>query len=240
MPTFRHGKNTAVLSDQYDLSTYLSSVSDSNAVDAIETTTFGSSARSYVIGHKDGSVSFEGLFDGTVNAIDALFAAALGSASGSVLTIAGEGNVQGRRARLLQAKETSYEISSPLTDVVSISGEVTADGGLDYGVVLNAQSALAASFTGTSIDNAAASTNGCVAHLHVTANTRNGASTIKVQHSVDNTTWVDLITFSSVATSTATAQRSTTTGTVQRYVRAIGTIGGSTGSITLTVALARR
>lgn len=239
MPTFRHGKNTVVLSDKYDLSPYLSSASDTNSVDTIETTTFGSSARSYVVGHKDGSVSFEGMFDGSADAVDEIFAAAL-SNDGSPITIGSEGAILGRRARLLLAKETSYEVSSPLTDVVAVTAEATADGGLDYGHIINVQTAATTSFTGTSVDNAAASTNGCVAHLHVTANTRNGSSTIKVQHSVDNSTWVDLITFSSVATSTATAQRSTTTGTVQRYVRAIGTIGGSTGSITLTVALARR
>lgn len=240
MPNFRHGKHTVVLSDQHDLSQYLSSISDSNGVDTVETTTFGAAQRTYVVGHKDGSISFDGMFDGSVDASDALFSAALGNDNGAVITIGNEGNVAGRRARLLKAKQSSYELSSPLTDVVSVSGEATADGGLDYGFILAAQAGATGDFTGTGIDNGAASTNGSVAHLHVTANSRNGVSTIKVQHSADNTTWVDLVTFSNVATSTATVERSITTGTVQRYVRAIGTIGGATGAITLSVALARR
>ena len=240
MPTFRHGKHTVVLSNEFDLSPYLSSASDSNSVDTIETTTFGAAQRTYVVGHKDGSVSFEGMWDGTPEAIDEIFTIALSDEDGAIITIGTEGSAVGRRARLLKAKQTSYEVSSPLTDVVAISGEATADEGLSYGSILAAISAGTASFTGAAVDNGASTPNGCVAHLHATANTRDGASTIKVQHSVDNSTWVDLITFSNVATSTATAQRSTTTGTVQRYVRAIGTIGGSTGSITLTVALARR
>lgn len=240
MPQFRHGKNTVVLSNEFDLSPYLSSATDSNSVDTIETTTFGAAQRTYVVGMKDGSVSFEGMWDGTTNAIDEIFSAALSSDTGSIITIGTEGSVAGRRARLLKAKQTSYEVSSPLSDVVAISGEATADEGLFYGTILAAVNAGSASFTGTAVDNGFLTVNGCVAHLHATANTRDGLSTIKVQHSVDNTTWVDLITFSDVAMSTATAQRSTTTGTVQRYVRAIGTIGGSTGSIHLTVALARR
>lgn len=240
MPNFRHGKNTVVLSNHYDLSPYLSSATDSNSVDTIETTTFGAEQRTYVVGHKDGSVSFEGMWDGTANAIDQLLSEALGSDAGSILTVATEGAVAGRRARLLEAKETSYEVSSPLTDVVAISAEVTADGGLAYGYLLAALKNANASFISTGIDNGIPTQNGCVAHIHVPANTRDGVSTIKVQHSLDNTTWVDLITFSNVATSTATSQRSTTTGTVQRYVRAIGTIGGGAGTITLTVALARR
>lgn len=240
MPNFRHGKNTVVLSNQHDLSPYLSSASDSNSVDTIETTTFGAAQRTYVVGHKDGSVSFEGMWDGTADAIDQIFSEALGSDMGAIITIASEGSATGRRARLLQAKETSYEVSSPLTDVVAISAEATADEGLFYGNLLAFNDAASASFINTSVDNGFATSNGCVAHLHATANTRDGVSTIKVQHSVDNTTWIDLITFSNVATSTATALRSTTTGTVQRYVRAVGTIGGSAGSISLTVALARR
>lgn len=240
MPTFRHGKSTVVFADEFDLSPYLSSVSDTNAVDTIETTTFGAAQRTYVVGHKDGSVSFEGMFDGTADAADEIFEAALSDTDGLAFTIGNEGFAVGRRARLLVAKETSYEVSSPLTDVVAISGEATADGGLDYGVILAAQTAATANFTGTSVDNTAGTTGGYVAHLHVTANTRNGSSTIKIQHSADNSTWADLVTFSSVSGTTVTSQRSVATGSVSRYLRATGTIGGSTGSITLSVALARR
>jgi hypothetical protein len=64
MPTFRHGKNTVVLADSTDLSTYLNSVTVSNEIEVPETTTFGSAARSFIVGHKDGTVSFEGLFEG--------------------------------------------------------------------------------------------------------------------------------------------------------------------------------
>lgn len=240
MPTFRHGKNTVVLADQYDLSPYLNSLSATNEVDTLETTAFGAGARTYLTGHQNGTVSVEGMFDGTTDAVDEVFAAALTNDNGQKMTVGSEGTAVGSRAILLVAKETSYEVSSPLTEVVAVTGEVTADGGLAYGLLLTGRQSITGSLTGTSVDNTTATTNGFVAHLHVTANTRNGATTVKIQHSADNLTWVDLTTFTSVTASTVTSQRVTASGTVQRYLRAVATPGGTTGALTITVALARR
>uniref|UniRef100_UPI003BB56F59 hypothetical protein n=1 Tax=Thermoanaerobacterium sp. DL9XJH110 TaxID=3386643 RepID=UPI003BB56F59 len=79
--------------------------------------------------------------------------------------------------------------------------------------------AASADGNGTTVDNAASSSNGAVAHLHVTGFTGLSNAVIKVTHSTDNfsSSDVDLITFSTV--SGLTSQRSTVTGTVNRYVR---------------------
>ena len=61
MPTFRHGKNTVVVFDKYDLSQYFNSVTTSAMAEAVETTTFGSANKTYAIGMKDGTIAFEGL-----------------------------------------------------------------------------------------------------------------------------------------------------------------------------------
>lgn len=238
MPTFRHGKGTVVLADEFDVTTYLNSVSTSNSIEVPETTTFGSSDRSFVTGHTDGSISFEGLFDGTANAVDAIFSSALGD--GPIMTVSGDGSALSRRAVLLDTKSTAYEVSSPLTEVVAVSGEAVANGGLDYGVWLACQSAISTTTTGTANDNSAASSNGGVAHLHVTANTRNGTTVAKIQASADNSTFADLVTFSTISTSTVTSQRVEVTGSVARYLRALITPAGSTGSLTVSIAFARR
>jgi L-alanine-DL-glutamate epimerase-like enolase superfamily enzyme len=78
------------------------------------------------------------------------------------------------------------------------------------------------------------------AYLHVTANSRTAGSVFKVQHSSDNTTFADLITFATVATTLTGAEKIEVTGTVNRYVRASFAPGGSTGSITYSLAFARR
>lgn len=251
MPTFRHGKGTVVLSNEYDLSGYLNSVTASNSVEVPETTTFGASDRSFITGHTDGSVSFEGLFDGTTDGVtvgatadgvDKILSTALGSDTARVMSVAGDGAAVGRRAVLVNAKSTTYEVSSPLTDVVAISGEAVADSGLDYGVWLAGNSSVSTTLTGTSVDNAASTANGGVAHLHVTANTRNGTTVAKVQSSADNSTWADLVTFATIATTTVTSERVVVaSGTsVPRYLRAVVTPAGSTGALTVSIAFSRR
>ena len=49
---FIHGKDTKVYIDSNDLSSYLSSADPSRTVDVGETTTFGSSNKTYVAGEK--------------------------------------------------------------------------------------------------------------------------------------------------------------------------------------------
>lgn len=248
MPIFRHGKGTVLLAGKYDLSTYLNSVTASNAVETPETTTFLATDRSYLTGHTEGTVSFEGFFDGqttgvlgaTSDAIDKILSDALGDTINTVMTISNDGGAFGRRAILLDAVETNYEVTSPLTDVVAISGGANASDGLEYGVWLTYNTAYTAATNGTAVDGVASSARGSVANLHVTTNTRSTAVTIKVQHSTDNSVWADLITFTNTVASTLTSERKTTTGTVNRYVRVQVTPTAGTGSITLSVAFSRR
>ena len=73
-------------------------------------------------------------------------------------------------------------------------------------------------------------------------NTRNGTVTMKIQHSTDNSTFVDLVTFTVVGSTTTTQERIVVAAgtTVNRYLRAQSTVAGTTGSITPIVAFARR
>lgn len=66
---FIHGKDTKVFMDSTDLSSYLSSADPSRTVDVGETTTFGSSNKTFVAGEKDATVSFSGFFDATADNI---------------------------------------------------------------------------------------------------------------------------------------------------------------------------
>lgn len=246
MPTFRHGKNTVVLFDKYNLSEYFNSATTTAMAEAVETTTFGSANKTYAIGMKDGTVSLEGLWAGDVNGVDEVLEAAIGSSGKKIITVATEGATIGRRAKLINTDETSYEIASAVADMVTITAEAQASGtvgGFDGGVLLAANQTVSSVTANTSVDNSASSANGGVAHLHVTANTRNGAATIKVQHSANNSTWADLVVFTATTSSTTTSERIEVAAgtTVNRYVRAnISAIAGSTGSVTLTVGFARR
>jgi hypothetical protein len=248
MPTFRHGKNTVVLFDKYDLSNYFTSVNTSAKADMVETTTFGSTVKTFAIGQEDATISLEGLWSGVLDTTgsDAILTAAIASTTKKIITVASEGNTLGRRAILLNTDETNYEVKAAVADMVKITASAQASGtpgSYDSGVLLAAAQVLTSTATNSSVDNAAGTTNGGVAHLHVTSNTRNGAINVKVQHSANNSTWADLVVFTATTSSTITSERiEVAAGTaVNRYVRVnVSGFAGSTGSATITVGFARR
>jgi hypothetical protein len=242
MPTFVHGKEVGVNYGVLNMTPYFNSSNVAREAETVESTAFGSDDRSYIVGLKTGTVSLEGMFDGSTGAVDAYLNTSFGSDGALPLTVMNGGTTVGRTCVVAEPNNTNYEVSSPVAEIVAISAEFQSDNQIENGVVLAGNLAVTTTSTGTAVDNAASSTNGGVAHLHVTANTRNGTSVAKVQHSADNSTWADLVTFTTISTGTATSQRSVVASatTVNRYLRALITPAGSTGSQTVTVAFARR
>ncbi len=230
---FVHGKGGAVLWAATDLSAYLNNVDAAATADTAEVTTFGGSAKSYVAGTRDATLSLSGFFDGGVGAVDEVLAAALAGTAAVTIAPAGAGAI-GNRAQLASVIETGYTVTAPVADAVSISAEAQVTGGLASGIILADLVARTATGNTTANDNTASSSGGAVAHLHLTAFTGTDI-TIKVQHSADNSTWVDLITFAQL---TATgSERKSATGTVNRYLRV--NIAGTFTTATFAVAIAR-
>jgi hypothetical protein len=237
---FRHGKDGRVLVAQYDLSAYFNELSSSQSIEVAETTTFGSSAKTYITGLNDGTMSFSGMFDGDANAVAAVLESIIANDSTPAITLAHDAGLTiGSSCVMAEAKQTAYDITVPVADVVALSGEFQVTGGLRNGIILAGKATATTSANGASVDGSASSALGARANLHVTANTMNGATVIKVQHSADNSTWADLITFTSVGATTLTSETATATGTVNRYLRYQVTPAGS-GSITFSVSLSRR
>lgn len=233
--SFVHGKNTVVLVDQYNLSAYFNGVDAEQKLDTPETTTFGKSAKTYLPGLQDGSLSLSGLFDGSASAVDAVLAAALAATSDNIVSVLFQGaGTQGSVGRICKAIESSYKVSAPVSGVVSASANFQPDDGQHAGVLLHLLQAETTATNTTAVDNAALTSNGAVANLHVTAFTGTNIA-IKVQHSVDNVTFADLITFNSVTG--VGAQQGVVTGTVNRYLRVIWS--GTFTSATFAVVGAR-
>ena len=240
MPTFAHGKNVNVFINEFDFSTYFNDVSATSTVETSEVSAFGSSAKEYIVGLLDGTVSLSGMFDGTATGTDVVFSAVLGSTTKQNVIVAPSGHSNGATAIVLEADDTSYEVSGAVADVVQTSAEFQSSDGVEHGKILSSGAAISATGNGTSVDNTAASTNGGVGFVSVPTNTRNGNITVKVQQSADNSTFTDLITFTVVTSTQKTFQRVEVTGTVARYLRVNYTVAGSTGSATPVVAFARR
>jgi hypothetical protein len=135
MPTFRHGKSTVFKVDNSsgtltNISDTLTDVSFPQSVDTAETSTFGSSAKSYVVGLTDSSLSISGNFDATV---DAHLAGILGQSASVSFEYGPEGSTAGFVKYTGEALLTSYEKSGAIGDVVSYSAEFQVTGAITRG-----------------------------------------------------------------------------------------------------------
>ena len=135
MPTFRHGKSTVFKVDNNagsltDISNTLTDVSFPQSVDTAETSAFGASAKAYIVGLTDATLSVSGNFDATV---DAHLAAIVGKADSVSFEYGPEGSTAGYVKYTGEALMTSYEKSGAIGDVVSYSAEFQVTGAITRG-----------------------------------------------------------------------------------------------------------
>jgi hypothetical protein len=235
MPTFQHGKSTGVLFDEFDLSTYFNQVNAGRSIQAVNTTTFTNDDKNYIAGLEEGSISLQGLWDGSANAADEELDAAIGTEA--IITVCPQGLATlGNKAIMLKGEHISYQIRSTVNDAVRIVAGGTADGGVrTSGVLLQPLEAETTTFNGTAVDSGASSAFGGVGQIHVTAFSGTDA-TVKIQDSSNGTDFSDLITFTSITG--VTAERLTVTGTVDQHIRFAITTDNFT-SMTIACAFAR-
>ena len=249
MPTFIHGKNTAVYIDEFDLTSYFTDTSIALDNDVSETTAFGDTNKSFILGTRGGTLSMSGMWAADTDGSDEELQALLGNATTPIITVREGAAAIGSRAVIAQANETSYAITNPIADVVTVSADFECTPNqvsnltfaLAGGVQLTAGASIAHGSLGnlSSVDNGASSANGGAGTLHVPTNTVNGNTTIKIQHSANDASWADLISFTVVGSSAKTSEIKAVSGTVNRYLRASASTAGSSGSITFMVAFAR-
>lgn len=134
---FVHGKNTAFKLDNaagslQDLSTFLDDVTFPKTIETGETTTYqvDGSAKTYIVGLTDATVSLSGKFDATVDAhFAALVAAQLaGTNTSATFEYGPAGGGSGAIKYTGEAVVTSYEVSTPVADVVTFSAELQVTG----------------------------------------------------------------------------------------------------------------
>jgi len=135
MPTFRHGKNSVFKVDNSggtltNISDVLNNVSMPREVETVETTSFGSSYRSYVVGFQNATISIEGTWDATV---DAHLAGILGQDATVSFEYGPEGSTTGYVKYTGEAYMTSYETSGAVGEVVTFSAELQVSGAITRG-----------------------------------------------------------------------------------------------------------
>lgn len=140
MPTFIHGKDAAFKLDNAagsltDISNTLNEVTLPRSIETAETTAFGNDDKTYIVGLGDATISVSGMFDATVNthlnaAVAALKAGTLATAS---FEYGPAGSASSAPKLSGEALITSYEIGSPVGDVVTYSLELQVTGAITAG-----------------------------------------------------------------------------------------------------------
>jgi len=218
---------------------YARGYSQSVDTDMLEITTLADTAKQFIPGQFTGTVNLDLLLD-TVAAAGGEFATLnTWKTTPQVVTFAPRGTTRGSETWNILANQSNATVMSPVADVVSATVTIQADGSVDAGVVLDPETAITVDTNGTSVDNGAATTNGGVGHLHVTAFSGLSSNSVIVEHSVDNSAWSTLATFTSVTGTTSERLVVAAGTTVNRYLRIRDDVTG-TGSCTRFVSFARR
>jgi len=231
---FVHGKETKVYINENDLSTYLNTADPTRTVDVGETTTFGSSNKTYIAGEKDATVSFSGFFDATA---DNIIQGLVGT-NDKVALISYDGVDANDKCMFGKGVTTNYGVSSPVGDVVAVTFDLQASGFFSGSVLENAT--VTATGDGTARDNTSSTANGGGAFIIATSVSGTTPSlTAKIQHSADDVTYADLVTFTALTSAGAEVKEVASGTTVNRYLKVVYTVSGTTPSFDVIVGFGR-
>jgi hypothetical protein len=230
---FVSATKSRVLAGTLSASCYSRGFSLSSGVDMLDVSTLCDDAKAFIPGQESSTASFTLIYDEA----QAAHAGTWATAGNLPVTFLPGGAAVGDVAFLIDSIRTDYSTTTSVTGTVDASITTQTTGDTGYGVCVAALAAITTDTNGTAVDNAASSTNGGVAHLHVTAFAGLTSDVITIEHSTNNSTWATLATFTTATA--ATTQRLAVTGTVNRYLRVVDDVTG-TGSCTRLVAFARR
>lgn len=245
-----HGSTAVLLLDGYDMTGFSKNAQVVPTIDLLDSTVFGATAKTRVPGLKHGTLSADMFFDDTLttgswDVLKTKYAAQTpGAASPATISLGPQGFAVGARVAMLYGNVNKFESKSVVADLVQlVLGAEAEEDAVDFGVSLHALTAETSfAFTGTSVDNAAASANGGVGVIHCTAIAGAAKSaTATLQHSVDGSTWATLISFAAITSANTALRTEVAAGTtVRRYLRITVADTGTTSSFTFACAFARR
>lgn len=242
------GYQALALVNEKVISTKISGWSVSHHRDVSEVTTGGQTAGSggsyFVPGLLSGTMSLRGPQDNDPTAsLHKEIADSIGVDDSFQITCLPDGDSVGKPAIFMLGDPTEWAIDATVKDAVGFTFQAMADTSPEMGYVLHPISAETVDGNGTAVDRGASpltpTTQGLVAAMHVSAYSGLTSAAIKIQHSTDNSSWSDLVSFTSV-TAIGSQRANVAYGTtVNRYLRVVTDVTG-TGSVTFQVSAAPR
>jgi hypothetical protein len=189
-------------------------------------------------------LSTQGFFDDATASVNAALSG--NQQTSRVVCYGVEGNTIGKTfVGLTGAFGAKYTRISSRGELHKAHAEYTVSGQKDNGCLilhaLTAETATGNTQGANAQDNGASTSAGAVGYLQVTAISGTGATIdVKVRHSADNVTYVDLMTFTQVVLADGRkAERKTASGTVNRYLAVSWTIAGTSPSVTCLIGCKR-
>jgi hypothetical protein len=237
---FVRGQASRLYVAEHAWSAYTTGWSFTKNITPLETTVLSDEPnRSFILGQSSGSMSID------MN-LDALYAtssqfALLNSwqSASQVVTVGPSGFSAGAECWMVDALDAAAAVQSAVAGLVTANITLTPTGNIDAGRVIGIHAAITSDTDGATYDGGAASANGGVAHLHVTAYSGLTSDSVIVEHSTNDSVWATLGTFASVTAIGAERLVIAPGTTVNRYLRVRDDVTG-TGSISRIVAFSRR
>lgn len=254
--SFVHGSATRVLVNEVEVSSEVSGWSVGYTRQMSDVTvvgqTAGAAGSNFTPGLMSGTLGLRGpqQADPTTG-LTAEIQQAIGVDNAFLATCLPDGVAVGKPAMFVLGDPSAYTTDASVADAVAMTFTATADEAVEMGyIIAPLQAYTADALTGTAVDRGAFlsvisgtpqpyTVHGGMFAMHVTAYAGFTGVAVKVQHSADNSSWSDLVSFTNV-TAVGSQRVSVANGTqINRYVRASVDVTG-TGSVTLLVAAAPR
>lgn len=223
MAKYGSDKVAFLLIDGYSVLGVTTTLTDNVEAILVDTTVLGSSwAEQGSTGIRKGELTQEGFYDDATNSSNAALVSTVGTSR--VLNYGVEGNTIGKAlVGWNGALQVKYGRVASRGELHRANATYTTAGAVEQGVILQSVVTKVANGNSqaSSVDNAASSASGGAGYLQVTAISLGGYTALvsKIQHSADNVTFTDLLTFTNTS-SAPSAERKTVAGTVNRYLAA--------------------
>lgn len=228
-----HGSAADAYLNGHDVGNYFNQVKSKHQRNILESTVLNSAGvKTYAGGDlKSGNVDASGYFDqitvdgaiitSDVDYGDSMLSTAIENQSTTkddFLFFPGGAVTLGDRGIGFEGFVNNYEVDTTEGQLGTASMQMEGCTGREPVLLLAPLASRTNAFTGSSINNTAATAAGAAGYVMCTLRT-SGTIPILIEHSVDNSAWTTLMTFTNIVASHKW-ERIETTGTVKQYVRA--------------------
>lgn len=239
--TFKNSQQSRAYIDTLAAACYARNVAANSNTTMHDVTVLCDEERNFIPGSDDSGFSLDGPLDtdGSADAQAAIMSGLKGASSPTPITYMPLGT--DGAAWLVEADSTDFTVSTDVGSTADWSMTAQTTGMTDFaGQILENNTSVTTDTDGSNLDNGAATSNGGVAHLHVTAYSGLTSDDIIIEGSATGSFGGEETTIATFTQVTGTtSERVVVTGSVPRYLRVVDDVTG-TGSITRLVAFARR